>query len=288
MSCAFKDDNKLEANKNLLRQNSLINQIYGPLEGTYNGTLTSSSSSDNTAQDVSLRIKIMNEATTNPDGSPAIKRVPTAFLIRTSPVVDSYSLTVQSYTPETGELNLVAQNSNVLKSIDLIVTGERMTGKVYTTSGLIGTIDLSLFSRETDAPSDNNNEEIRNAYLKLYKKVEGRYVGEIVNPNPKIKNKPVAIELNIVNANTPFLRGYYSPLDAANAGLNLIMTVDYRPNFNPPRITLDGANTSPGSTYIINIEGIIKNDSVIIADITNVHQGYLGKLTVKKQQKPDR
>lgn len=300
-SCAFNKDNGLEVNKNLLRQNQIIDETYGPLVGTYTGIMKANRSAGEAVdQDVNLKILIADETISNPDGSPAIKRTPIAYFRRSLPVIDVYTLTARAYTPETGALSFLNSREgkkdnelgvNEIKSMELKVTSVdgdyKFSGRVLTLPGVIGYVELIRLTTQTDAPSDGSGEDIRNSYIDLFKKVEGRYVGEIDDKNPKIKNKPVAIELRIVNAPTPFLRGYYSPLDTPRAGLDLTMKVDYNPNAVPPRITLDGACTNPGCTYIVNINGRLENENTIIADITNVHQGYLGELTVKKQQKPN-
>ena len=306
-SCAFDKSNGLEVNKNLLRQNELINSIYGPLVGTYSGTMKANRSSGVVQeQEVSMKILITDEVTSNPDGSPAIKRTPVAYFRRTSPVIDDYTLTVRAYTPETGALSFLNSRAakqdgegkqggeplgpNEIKSMELSVFSGgpniQLVGRVLTPSGVIGNLVLNRSVVETDAPSDGSGEDVRNSYITLYEKVQGRYVGEIDDKNPKTKNKPVAVELRIVNAPIPYLRGFYSPLDTPRAGLDLTMKVDYNPNVVPARITLDGACSNPGCTYIININGDLVNEDTIIADITNVHQGYLGVLKAKKQIVP--
>ncbi len=297
--CAFDKSNGLEVNKNLLRQNELINNTYGPLVGTYSGDMKVNGSTGETLQAVTLKILITDETISNPDGSPAIKRTPIAYFKRTAPVIDFYTLTVRAYTPETGKLSFLNSREgkagselgvNEIKSMELNVFSSgpeiQLQGRVLTPSGVIGNVELKRTDLETEAPSDGSGEDVRNSYVELFKKVEGRYVGEIDDKNPKTKNKPVAVELRTVNAPIPYLRGFYSPLDTPRAGLDLTMKVDYNPNVVPARITLDGSCANIGCTYIVNINGILENENTIIADITNVHQGYLGVLKAKKQIVP--
>lgn len=279
MGCAFGKDNS-SVNKAQIKENSIIDNTYGPLVGTYSGTMTTS----NGPQDVSLAIYILSQPITNTDGTPGVKKVPYAHFKLISPVADDFYLSLGVTGNSSTDFVMTNTNNTRMDQVSTIearIDGQKITGPVQSLSGTLGYLNLTLSSRQTDAPSNGIDEDRRDRLNRIYHAVAGEYVGQIKSPNPKVKPIPVSIALTVFStANTmPSLAGYYRRLDAPEGVIDLALNVEYNADTNPPRITMDGKGAG---SYALSIDGVILNDQ-ITADITSLHQGYLGQMVLKKK-----
>lgn len=276
--CAFGKDNS-SVNKAQIKENNIVDAVYGPLVGTYTGTLQM----PNGPNDVSLVIYILSQPITNTDGTPGIKKVPYAHLRLVSPRVADYYLTLGLSSANTSNFSMTNTTTPQLddvSSIDAQVNGQNITGIVKAMTGTLGTLNVQLSSRETEANNNGADEDLRERLNRIYNAVAGEYTGDIVNGSNKI---PISITLTVFNmANQyPSLSGFYKRLDAPEGVIDLSLNVEYNPNTNPPRITMDGHGSG---TYIISITGVLVNDQ-IVADITSQHVGYMGKMILNKKKK---
>lgn len=278
VGCAFGKDNT-DTNKAQLRQNQVIDSTYGSLVGTYSGTM-------NTArglEQVNLSIYILSDAITNPDGTPGIKRTPMAHFKRISPIADDFYLSPRGYSKEAGTLSLVninAAGADDVRSMDLSVSGQSLLGFVQTSSGTLGSLNLKLSTNQTDVPGGSAEADRRERLLKLYNSIAGEYVGQINSANNS-GAIPISITLSVFNpANSlPSITAFYRRLDAPGGIIDMTMNAEYNTSTNPPRLTMDG---SGGGNYILSINAVLINNQ-IQGDITSKHQGYLGKIILKKK-----
>ncbi len=286
VGCAYSKDDTIQ-DKAQLRQNDLIDSTYGPLVGTYAGTLTTPRS----VEDVRMIIYIESDSINNADGTPGTKRVPKAHFSRDFPVVEDYFLDVRNFTKENGSLHFVNPGTiqpggstptvglDQIRSIDVIVSGNNITGQANTSAGRLGDLKLSLSSRQTDEPDNGVSEDRRNRLIRLYQSLAGEYVGAITSGKKTI---PISIALTVFTTadSLPSFTGYYKRLDIPSGVVDLSMKVEYNPDTSPPRITMDGQGAR---FYHVSLNGTLKDDK-IVGDFSSAYEGFTGKVTLKKKK----
>lgn len=260
-----KDDSN--QNKAQIRQNKLVDDLYGPLIGTYNGKVTGTNHGD---EDVQLVIDVIGESTTNPDGTPGTKKVPIAALRRVNPVVADYSLSPSGYRPETGDLTFQFTGTAELASITGKMNGKHYTGVIHGRNSSLGNIDVTWVSADT-----STDDTIKDRLLRAYRAVEGVYVGKIHSASSNKAAIPVEIDLSaVVNGNTAQLIGFYKRLDVPSGVVDLPLSVSYEPDDNPPQISMNGRG---GGKYQIDMNGTLVNHHLEVS-VQSLYEGYMGVL----------
>ncbi len=263
-------------NKAQLRQNKLVEELYGPLVGTYGCTITET---DHTNEKARLIISITTVAVTNPDGTPGSKKSPLAIFQRIAPVVADYALFPSGYSRETATLNLSSNDKSDIESIQGQMVDRKYTGTIFSVlDGEIGKLTCQWETKDTGL-----KDTLRDRLFKAYRSVEGSYRGTIFHFNDPKKNIPVRIDLTALESSNkqPYLAGFYDRLDHNDADLGLDVT--YRPNESPPQITFEGTGLM---NYRINFSGTLE-DGQIQATVTTKKDGYYGKFEAQLVSIPD-
>jgi hypothetical protein len=255
-----------------MNQNKAVNELYGPLTGTYKGTLHNYKIGD---EDVRLVIYISNVAVTNPDGTPGSKDVPLATLYRDDPVIGDYAMDVKGFQAETGNLSFgTLGNDTAVRTISAHIAGGKITGTVNDSASTIGTLELNFISKDTGS-RDDIEERLRRRFQAL----QGIYTGEIPNQDPKLVHHLSVSLTAVVNGSSVKLNGYYKNLDVPSGVVDLPLTVDYRWDVTPPAITMVGRGNLK---YELDFTGTVENDIMVVDVNSPFMQGFLGTATLKK------
>lgn len=261
-----------EQNTALIRQNKEVNDLYGPLVGTYNGKMLNTNHGD---EDVQLIIYLSTESVTNPDGSPGSKDVPQAYLRRDYPVIADYSLDVSGYSREVGDVSFRNLGDEPLvRSIRLHVSGKHLSGPVINREGTLGNLELDFTSKDTSSRND-----IEDRLRRRYQAVQGTYTGTIPGGNGR-KTRHLSITLTAdISGSVISLSGYYKNLDVPGGEVDLPLTVTYRTDTAPPQITMHGRG---GLKYALDMVGTLLDETMIVDITSPFFEGYLGRATLKR------
>lgn len=297
LACSMSKDDSHNTDPAITRQNQYVDATYGPIVGTYMGTLTSGS----TVQQVRLIILVTDKEGRNSDGTPTTVRVPSATFTRIDPIGRDFNLTV-SYTPETSSLaftNPTANGGNGdsspgsapskdstpvrdddIKTMSGYLTGQRIVGDATSVRSVrLGTIDLIRTTNQTDLPGDDRNERRR----RLYETLVGQYCGSIADPYDHARPQIISLKLRIDAASDPsspsgtrpILSAFYERLEKPPGVLDLAMAVNFE---SPPAVVISGRGLG---NYAVTFTGVLQNGQVK-ANLSTAKDGPLGEIILKK------
>lgn len=288
MACSMSKEDGHNVDPAILRQNDYINSTYGPIVGTYAGTLVNGG----TTQQVRMIILILDTPARNSDGTPTTTRVATATFTRIDPIGKDFTMQID-YVPQKGTISFTTQsskddgspNGNVPKDDDVKViggnvTGQRITGQATSILGnRLGAIDLVRTTTQTDLPGDDRNDRRR----RLYETLVGRYCGKIPDPYDHTHPQILSLTLRIDAASDPssptgtrpILSAFYERLEKPPGVLDLPMQVNYE---TPPTVVVQGHGLG---SYSVTFTGTLAN-AQINATVSDGKFGPLGSIVMKK------
>jgi hypothetical protein len=273
LSCGV-NDSKSASNLPLLRQNKAVEDLYGPLVGTYDCAITNT---NHGPEEGKLIFMISSEAATNPDGTPGTRKVPTAIFQRINPVVADYRLTPSGYTRETGEISMTGGTKDeILYSIIGKISNRILTAVIqFSGGGKLG--DLSCEWKRSSTTIDDSQYQ---RLLDSYKAIAGTYKGTIITHLEGKKNWPVTITLFVDETGGNLkMAGIFKRDDVPGGWLDLSLAVSYYPGDNPPQITMSGAGVR---LYRMILQGSIQM-GVMELDVST-QEGPYGTLQAVKTQ----
>jgi hypothetical protein len=302
MACSMSKDDSHNTDPSIVRQNQYIDGTYGPIIGTYMGSLVSG----HETQQVRMIILIKDQATHNSDGTPTTTRVPSATFTRLQPIGRDFTMTV-SYTPQTGSIsfvtpaspnsgggnsgtpgngnggtpgNTVPPRDDDVATIAGAMTGLRITGDATSIrDGRLGAIDMVRTTTQTDLPGDDRNDRRR----RLYETLVGQYCGKIADPYDRVHPQIISLKLKIDAApdttsptgTRPILAAFYERLDKAPGVIDLAMGVNFE---NPPSVVISGHGLG---NYAVSFTGTLTGTQ-IEATLSTAKDGPLGNIVMKK------
>lgn len=275
LSCGV-SDSKSASNLPLLRQNKAVEDLYGPLVGTYDCDLTNTNHGKD--EKGKLIIMISSAEATNPDGTPGTRKVPAAIFQRISPVVADYNLKPSGYRRETGDISMTGTKDNLTYTILGKIENQILTGIVQLSDGgKLADLSCKWKTRNTGI-GDTQNDRL----LEAYRAIAGLYIGTVVSQVPGKKSWPVTFSINVEDSDgKPRLYGYFQRNDV-DRYLDLVLTVNYRPELDPPEITMSGQK--PGTPYELHVRGSIKDAVMDVAVGTQL--GPFGVFKAKREELP--
>lgn len=266
-ACAFDKNSDADTQRELENRAALMEK-YSPLLGIYRGTIQTGSSS----QIVELAFytvekKIGQTASGEPKFLPALM---TRYRNLSNVVADV--VMEATYLDQTSQV-LMSNNDNSF-GLSTTFDGQNIVGNVTRNGGVWGTINVSLFSRESSAPNDANDRAERNARLtKIYEAVVGTYKGRISFPTNSSASDfgvTVTVVINQVKDQdgyfVPALKADYTRDDDPTRSYPGAMDVDYKPDTVPPYISL--VSSEVRAEYSVTIAGTI-SQGIISGTFTN-------------------
>ncbi|MCB0370891.1 MAG: hypothetical protein KDD45_16075, partial [Bdellovibrionales bacterium] len=190
---------------------------------------------------------------------------------------DNFNMVI--FNPSDPSLDISALRGNF--------SGSQFTAQVLSRNGIIGTIDLKWIDGNPQVPSNNIVEQGNLNLLKLYKNIEGSYVGTV---NAKgLAPFPIKISLNAAMAvgNKPIIRGFYQVVNEPSGVLDLDLDVEYKVDSFPQRITMTSLLQNNRS-YFLNLDGTISCKPVNVKKVSDkcVYQ-IEGTILLPKNRKAD-
>lgn len=280
-ACAF-SGNSTAGNQKEVTDRQKLQSTYSAVTGTYTGTLTTASA----VQNIEMNLFTLDvKDGVNSDGSDKFRVVLKSAYKKISPVGAGYTYLVR-FIPETSELILTNEDPKIgiddIHTINAKVTGQRITGEAKSPTGIVGVIDLALSSRNAQKPGDNEKDDLNRRLRDQYNKVTGYYEGTVLPPEneqaPFNTSLKIYIVESIVNGETvPQLVGLYKLKNDPSGDLNLGLTISYRADLNPQRMTLSGKGAG---TYSVYLDGFIENGDLHMS-MTNF-KGSVGEVVYKK------
>ncbi len=274
-ACAFDKNSNTDTQSEIENRNTL-NEKYSHVIGVYRGTVSSGSGVQNVELSFyTVDVKVGETSSGQPKFQPALM---TRYRLLDN-VVDDIVM-VATYLPEnTGQIFM--SNKDNTFGISGTLRGETITGNVTRNGGQWGTLNVSLISRESSTPNDANDRAERNDRLmKIYEPIVGQYLGNVVPPVKQ--GQAFAIEVNITidqvkdkdGFYAPALKADYKPAGQNDRNLALSLDVDYKPDANPPYMSLvsqaknDYSVTMAGTISNGVFHGIFTNKFAIQATVT--------------------
>lgn len=297
--CAYNESGQADSGRQL-KQNKVIENTYGPLVGTYEGTLEVAPSANprgrGTASSVPVKMVIYfdNESVTNPDGTPGTNLVPRAYLGIFGNWGERYTLKVEGYARERGTVSM----SNTLepakiapdavKTATLATTADGLRGDALSPSGPIGTLVLQLKSKDTSVPQESERERYDRMIEATYAPLVGTYNGTLSVPaglSSAAQEVPVEMILYISTISatnpdgTPGFRK--SPVAFVRIGGTWLHRYTFSVSGYAKEgdvISLDGAATAQGMVrkMLLNVAG-----KVLSGDVQSI-SGYIGTIAMEK------
>lgn len=280
-ACAFSGNSDSTAQKEV-NDRQKLQSIYSAVTGTYSGTLTTPSSVQNI--EVNLFTLDVKDGV-NSDGSDKFRVVLKAAYKKIAPAGAGFTYLAR-YIQETSELILTNENASLgiddIHTINAKVVGQRILGEAKSPTGTVGVIDLGLTSRSVQKPGDNEKDDLNRRLREQYNQITGYYEGTVLPPENERAPFKTSIKIyiveSIVNGETvPQLVGVYKLKNDPTGDLDLGLTVSYRADLKPQRLTLSGKG---GGTYTVFLDGVL-NQGDLVMSMTN-SKGYVGEVTYKK------
>lgn len=281
VGCAFGKDSASN-NQKEVEDRIALKQTYDTIRGTYAGTLKTADS------EYPVQISLFpdeEKAGTNSDGEIIYRPILRATYKRLDIVVPDAVMDAR-YIKVTSELilsNPAAANPDDIRTINAVLSGQVLKGTVNTKKGELGTIDLSLVSRTTPAPSQGDQNKINDELKNLYESIAGTYEGDVI-PDPTVA-APFTIQIRLFvvsNKGVPVLSGYYSRLDDNGGSLDQSLDVVYKPETKPAQIEIrGGAAGGRSGSYFVAIEGFVTPGQIEASFSTQ--KGYLGNVILIKK-----
>lgn len=271
---------------------------YAPAEGVYRGKLEFFDRPQDLSVEVELSLIMEEEnAGVDSDGMPIIRPALKAYFKRADELNLGlvFKASYNSYIDPNSQ-NLVLTNPTIfggnqnsspdqqsaqqeISSIRAMLQNEIISGVIYSGGGAIGKINLNLFNKATESSSLGLQSDINEKVLKLYKKIEGTYDGNILIDgsalNPIFSRVTLSATLN--QNGKPILKAYYERLDQYPViDFNQELIVDYKTESYPQKISL----VSPTGTGF-NFVGIITTEPYC-NETANCSYALQGELILSK------
>ncbi|MCB0368942.1 MAG: hypothetical protein KDD45_05680, partial [Bdellovibrionales bacterium] len=260
-ACSFdKNDPSEDRVKQREEDRAKLVQQYEPLQGKYVGKLEFFDRPQDQAVDVELSLIIEEEnAGVDADGLPIIRPILKGYFKRADdlnlglvfkanynsyidPNSQNLILTDPTVIGETSSSSAQGKTGNQdITSIRSKFISGAITGVVLSGGGTIGNLDLKFLDKSTEASSLGVQSDINEKILKLYRKVEGTYEGDIVVPSTSLNPITARISLSatIDQTGKPILKAYYERLDLYPIiDFNQELVVDYKTESYPQKISL--------------------------------------------------
>lgn len=278
-ACAFdSDDSKSSRNRKDLEDREAILRDLALVKGTYTGTLNDGISSD--AIELTL-YETEQQTGTSPDRMPIMTPVLMARLVSKDYVYYDHVLNARFFK-ETGELILSNEDSKsqgIVKSIRAAITGGRIEGDLVTSRGPLGRVSLNLTTRETRAPRQGDETELRDNILRDFALVEGTYTGTLTDAGQSVRIELIvyhADQQTGTNANNepvmmPVLMGRLKTLDFSRINHTMVA------RFYRQTGRLIFSNPDGNSASVVKSIQAIHGENKITGDVVS-SRGPVGKL----------
>jgi hypothetical protein len=291
-ACAFdKDDTGSDAQTRLIaEQNQKVDENFSGAVGVYSGDLVRS----NGIEKIQLSLQILGEPTgkTNKDGTQEILKRQAAAYLRINPVGASLTNFAVTFIRETGELMIVNKTANIgvdeVHTIFAKIAGDKITGKIVSMTGVIGTINLSLTAKENANPSNGTEEEQYKRLREQYNTLVGDWVGCVkTTQGSTVPSYTVKMNLSLyedaTNGSTtvPRLAGNFHRDNDKYGALDTQLSANYRPDLKPATLNIIGKPIIATNGYVSTFQGTV-GDGYYEATFTSNRKGSEGMLYVKK------
>jgi len=279
VACAF-DKNSNNDNQKELDDNAALAQKFSRVTGLYRGTVSTSQG----LQQVELNVTTFSEKLgENSNGEDKFKLELRARYRRLDTVVDDVILSARYYE-ETAQILFANADENTSPKINIDgrATGDAITGNVSQNTFPLGQLNVQLVSREYENNNPNDQDEKNKRLRKLYDTISGFYTGVVTSPDEDafgINIKLYHTEEDINDVSTTVLKAYYNLNSDPDHSLELTMKVNYKPDTNPPSITM---KSTSGGVYFVNIDGTLVK-GVLKGTFKN-QRGLDGRVTLTKKR----
>lgn len=269
-------DEEIEENARLRRQYEIV-------KGTWEGILQEGQRSEK----IRVILFVQDERSQGQQGNTITRPVLYARLYTTDIV--RYDFTFSSrYRREINELVLFNANAEVQSISGNFTDSETFLGTASSPRGTLGTVTLKRVSTDTPAPGQGEENDRNERLRRQYQPLVGKYIGkmESMSNSTRPESRGFTVELFLTTQATPtgsvpVLNGHYKLTDTGGI-LDLSLAVIYKPELNPPQITLtsQGIVTRPGN-YFVTLEGTLQPDGSIRGNHMT-QMGLTGIFTLKR------
>ncbi|MDX9730621.1 MAG: hypothetical protein RBT63_02515 [Bdellovibrionales bacterium] len=254
-------------------------KLYRSLEGRWVGTVSNATSGLRSFEAELILYIYYIEDGMNPDGTPKLRPTlrgrfrPTEFVTETDDMI-----LVGDYD-HSGHLVLTARtsagDSSKLLSIRGFLNQGKLSVEVVRQGGVWGRFDASRVSADASAPAGGEITNTRDRLLKLYRPLEGRYVGVLRATDGN--DYRVAISLVVMEqpvatgGSIPVLAAQYQRLDAPAGVLEWALTVDYNSQTGEVFMrenALSGGSSVPGGMILSVVGRFIEVKGKKALDVT--------------------
>ncbi|MEN0058061.1 MAG: hypothetical protein AAGB31_04450 [Bdellovibrio sp.] len=284
-SCAF-DKNAGNDNAKEVEERQAQLAAFSPVIGTYSGYLTRASG----RQDVQLRLFTLEERSgTNSNGESRYRVVLRGTYDRINPAGSLFNFEAR-YIPETGALILTNISSDLalddIHTINAEIRGQRIVGEAKSISGPVGQVDLQLSSNSSNTGGGEREDEYYDRLRRQYQAIAGTYAGDNVVDGKTTFSFKIKLEVvdSYVNSKVvPAIVGTFTRDDAPeNMAVTLNLTVIYRPDLNPPRLSIKGTPQSSTVAYTATFEGVLV-EGVYTGSWSSTRRNHEGTFNLTKQ-----
>ncbi|MNK06225.1 hypothetical protein D3C87_241170 [compost metagenome] len=281
VGCAF-DKDKGTTDRAEIQDRQNLEKNHKLIVGTYQGIMTTPSRK----HDIELTLFSLEiRDGENSKGLPKYRKELRALYKKINPVGPDVTFDARFFA-EMGQLILTPlvspKGADDISTIDAKLVGQRLTGKVSSISGEVGYLDVALVSKQQDVPEQGAEDDYHKRLRKQYEEVKGTYEGIVMPP----ENDPFAISISLnvtVNSDgVPLITGELSyPFDRS---LDMTLTVNYRPDLTPPKLTLIGKPKTGNSPtgYTQTFDGVIK-DGKFVGAMSSTDNVDEGQFSLKKK-----
>jgi hypothetical protein len=279
VACAF-DKNSNNDNQKELDDNAQLAQKFSRVTGLYRGTVSTSQGLQQIELNVTPFSKKIGQ---NSNGEDKFKLELRARYRRLDTVVDDVILGARYYE-ETSQILFANADENTSPKINIEgrATGDEITGNVSQNTFPLGQLNVQLVSREYENNNPNEQDEKNNRLRKLYDTIKGDYTGVVKSA----EEDPFGINVKIFHndediggISTTVLKAKYNLNSDPDRSLELLMNGNYKPDTNPPSITLKSIS---GGIYTVTIKGTLVK-GVLTGTFTN-QRGVEGSVTLTKKR----
>ncbi|QLY24615.1 hypothetical protein [Bdellovibrio sp. KM01] len=298
-ACAFNNDESSanKRNKKLAEDNARAAAIFSKVEGAYQGNLIR----ENGATEV-IEIKLvglsLDTGNKNDDGSAINQYLQTAVYTRISPSSASMTGLSANYTAELGALTITNPDKNInnddVHSITATIKDGVMTGVVVSKAGIIGRMSLKFVIGGSSNGGNGSDEQYYDRLRQKYAKISGMYYGCVITtkdmtqrgvPNYKAKMTLSVFEEKVVGKDKttrPTLVGTFLRNDDSEEFLRAALSGEYRDDFVPAALTLDGKYSGQTNGYATVFKGTLSADGDYVAEYSSNNFGLEGKMYFKR------
>ncbi|MBO9667328.1 MAG: hypothetical protein J7501_11010 [Bdellovibrio sp.] len=291
-ACAFeKDETGSDPQTRLIaEQNQKVDKNFSGAVGIYSGDLVRS----NGVEKIQLSLQILGEPTgkTNKDGTQEILKRQAAAYLRINPVGASLTNFAVTFIRETGELMIVNKTANIgideVHTIFAKLAGDKITGRVVSMTGVIGTINLSLTAKENANPSNGTEEEQYARLREQYNTLKGDWVGCVkTTQGSTVPAYTVKMSLSLFEdasdgkTTVPRLAGNFHRDNDPKGALDSQLSGTYRPDLRPATLNITGKPIISNNGYVSTFQGTVA-DGNYEASFSSTRKGFEGMLYLKK------